>query len=129
VTTSRRRRIDAPRGLSIGREAWWLALCVVAMLGSGCGSSPIDPLIEAAMPDRAAVGEAVDLVGERFAGSQRSVNFGAHEAVVVSWQDKRVRTIVPAGAWGTTLAVVTIDGRRSNALSFYVLGAPSDGAP
>jgi hypothetical protein len=132
VTTSRRRRIDArplgPEQPSSSRATWRAVLCWIAML-AGCGSSPVDPLIEAVMPTRAAVGEAVDLVGERFAGSQRSVSFGGHEAAVVFWQDRRVRALVPGGAWGSTLAVVSVDGRRSNAMSLYVLGAPSDGRP
>jgi len=65
-------------------------------------------------------GTVVDLVGERFAGAERQVHFGGVAAVVDSWQDRRARVRVPAGPTGLTVVVVTIDGRPSNPLEFFV---------
>jgi len=98
-----------------------VAFVLLSALG-GCGEDAVDPLIEAILPDHAAAGEAVEVVGERFFGESRGVAFGGHPAQVLSWGDRRARTRVPVAPElsGATVVVVTVDGRPSNPVSFVV---------
>lgn len=105
-------------GLTVGA----VLLAFIGALLGGCGDEAIDPWIEAVLPDHAAAGEVVEVVGERFAGAARSVAFGGHPAQVLTWSDRRARTRVPDGAGlsGVTVVVVSVDGRPSNPVSFVV---------
>jgi len=83
-----------------------------------CGDDPVDPRIEAILPDHGQPGVVVDVVGARFDGSQRQVSFGGQPAQVQLWQEGRVRVAVPARSAGLTLVTVTVDGRPSNPVNF-----------
>lgn len=97
---------------------------LVALIGvAGCGEDPLGPLLEAVLPARGAPGVTVELVGERFEGSQRSASFGGMQAAILEWQPRRARARVPELAAGSTLVVVTVEGRPSAALGFYVEGS------
>jgi hypothetical protein len=105
-------------------RAWVLALGLPLLLGlQGCGEAGPGPAIQALLPARGAPGQPVDVVGERFAGAARGVAFGGSLAQALEWQERRARVLVPALPAGHTTVVVTVDGRPSNAASFYVEGS------
>ena len=107
------------------RIATWAGLVTLTLglLAAGCGGADFSPpAIEAILPDHAGTGETVEIVGERFLGTERVVSFGGHPAQVALWQERRARTTVPAGPMGATLVVVMVDGQRSNAVTFTVTG-------
>jgi hypothetical protein len=94
---------------------------LLALLLGGCGSDAQSPALQAVLPDRAAPGAQVDLVGDRLVGNSE-VHFGGTAAEIVLREARRLRVIVPKVAPGLQLVVVTVDGRVSNALSFTVEG-------
>jgi hypothetical protein len=102
------------------RTVGWVI--AAGLLAASCGSEPDSPVIEAILPDSAKTGEAVDVVGEHFFGTERTVSFGAQNAAVLLWQERRARATVPAGPMGATVVVVMVDGRRSNVVTFHVTG-------
>ena len=105
------------------RSATRAGLAMLGLLAAGCGGLDFSPpAIEAILPDHARTGETVEVVGERFLGSDRVVSFGGQSAQVMLWQERRARTTVPAGPMGATLVVVMVDGQRSNAVTFTVTG-------
>lgn len=101
-----------------------------ALLGAlglaGC-SDELAPRIIAVLPARASTGATVEIVGERFAGQQRTVAFGGHLASLLSSSDTRLSVRVPGGLSGLTIVVVQVDGRASNAVDFYVESIATDG--
>jgi hypothetical protein len=97
-----------------------LLLLLALPLAASCGDDDTDPLIEALLPDHGKPGDTVELVGERMDGLQRQVSFGGEAAVVLTWQDRRARVQVPERPGGWTTVVVTVDGRPSNAVGFWV---------
>lgn len=97
-----------------------LALLLPVLLSASCGDDPVDPRVEAILPDHGQPGDQVDVVGERFAGTERQVSFGGAPVQVTQWHEGRVRVVVPALAAGLTLVVVTIDGRPSNPVNFRI---------
>jgi len=106
-------------------------LAALLLLLAGCGSEPQNPRIEAALPDHALPGQAVDLVGERFGapGLEHVVGFGGSAAQVLLWQEQRIRVRVPQRSPGLTLVVVSVEGRPSNAVNFTVEGSAPDAGP
>lgn len=108
-------------------RAWLLGGLLLAVLPR-CGEE-LDPRIEAILPDHAAPAQIVEVVGERFAGTVQQVSFGGQAAEVLRWQDQRARTRVPGTAAGWTVVVVTVEGRTSNAVSFFVEGSGPDAGP
>ena len=107
------------------------ALLLAALLLSGSGlsacSDATGPHIDALVPGRAPAGAIVEVVGERFNGTERTVAFGGAAAKVLVWGDKRARVIVPAGKTGLTPVVVKVDGQVSNPVDFYSTNATADG--
>ncbi len=100
-----------------------LGACALGLLAAGCGDDPLGPSLEAVLPAQGAPGASVDLVGERFEGAPRGAAFGGLDAVVLEWQARRARVLVPALAPGLTTVVVMVDGRVSTPRSFTVLGS------
>ena len=96
-------------------------LSLLALLVDGCSSSSLDPLLQAVLPDRAAPGAAVDVVGDRLIGDVE-VHFGGSPASILTSEARRLRVQVPSCTPGLQLLVVTVDGRVSNALDFTVEG-------
>lgn len=92
---------------------------IALALSSGC-SDPVAPLIEGVLPVAGASGALVDIVGERFAGSERAVAFGGVNAATIGWWERRIQARVPEGLSGQTVVVVTVDGRPSNPFDFLV---------
>lgn len=110
----------------------------VAAVATGCGDEA-GPHIDEVMPNAAARGTDVDIIGARFCGDgdaaeedgsckqppAGSVSFGASvdvvRATVVGWTNDRITVTVPsAAAEGATLVVVTLNGTSSNAAEFEV---------
>jgi hypothetical protein len=94
---------------------------MLALLAAGCGSDAQSPLLSSVLPDRAAPGAAVDVVGDRLTGNSEA-HLGGVAAEIVLREARRLRLIVPKVSPGLQLLVVTVDGRVSNALSFTVEG-------
>ncbi|MFN8547162.1 MAG: IPT/TIG domain-containing protein [Candidatus Eisenbacteria bacterium] len=121
------RRIDA-RAL---RGMIHLAvLAIVLTLGlSACGSrehvsapEPVAqiPALSAVDPDSVEAGQEVALVGAHFGTESGVVRFGAHEAGVVSWSDRRLVVKVPVSAVDDSVSV-EVGGQRSNKLPYTVV--------
>jgi len=96
------------------------------MLGACAEAS--GPHIETLLPGSAPGGAVVDVVGERFGGSTRSVAFGGMPARALSFDDRRARVVVPDGLAGAVLVVVTVEGLPSNGVTFFV-GSAADAGP
>lgn len=102
---------------------------VVFVLVAGCGAGD-GPRIDAITPEAAVAGQRVVLTGEDFCGSDvvveegvcmplpvGYVSFGIDPQIdgqVASWRDDRIEAVVPGGASGRVLVVLTVDGRSSN---------------
>lgn len=120
-----------------------LAIVVAAgaLATSGCDEDDgIGPRVDRVMPEAAAAGATVEIVGERFCGDESNaatdegtctvppagfVNFGKDanvvRAAIVEWKQERITVTVPASAAaGATLIVVTVEGVSSNAVEFEV---------
>lgn len=104
-----------------------LVLALAAVTCWSCGDDPVAPRIERVLPDSGRAGTVVDIVGERFGGSERAVHFGAVAARIQFWQQGRVRVEVPGGPAGLVPLVVTVDGRPSPAADFFVETSPDGG--
>jgi hypothetical protein len=97
-----------------------LLLLLALPQAAACGDDPTAPELEALLPDHGKPGDVVEVVGERLDGLQRQVSFGGEAALVLTWQDRRARVQVPKRPGGWTTVVVTVDGRPSNAVGFWV---------
>jgi hypothetical protein len=91
------------------------------------------PAIATVTPASAPRGATIELAGEGFcavaddgcAPFSGSVDFGIEppqvRAVPVSWAPERIQLVVPQSvAVGSTVIIVTVDGRASNAADFTV---------
>jgi len=108
---------------------------------AGCGGDDgVGPYIDRVLPEAAAPGDTVEIIGERFCGDGSdladdegacitppagSVNFGMDADVVrasiAEWKNERISVDVPeSAAAGATLIVVTVNGVSSNAADFEV---------
>ncbi len=129
--------------LAGARRLIMLAIFAVAAVfaSSGCEQDDgVGPFVDRALPDAAAPGATVEIVGERFCGDESSaatdegtcvvppagfVSFGRDanvvRATIVEWKEERITLTVPTSAnAGATLVVVTVDGVSSNAVDFEV---------
>jgi hypothetical protein len=108
---------------------WIWSVVVIGFAVSGCRDAgtdpPLQPQIAAIVPDSAAVGDTIRIVGKGFGGTQgsSSVTIGGRLATtILSWSDTEIRAVVPSGVTGGTV-VVTVGGVASNNFSFRLLGS------
>lgn len=124
---------------------WAVPLTGLCLLSFACddGDDP-SPRIFQVLPDRAAVGEPIHILGEKFCGPDpKDVGNGGHCEVSVDllvnlsgleafrptrndlptfWDPELIETQIPGGApTGVTKLVIMVRGRQSNAVNFEIL--------
>jgi len=108
----------------------WILVCAAALY-EGCKDYGADvspagptPTVTSVIPDSAAVGDTVQILGTNFGAAQGSSTaaIGGHAATeILFWSATEIRAKVPAAAVTGTVSV-SVGGRQSNAVSFKVLG-------
>ncbi len=107
-----------------------LLLLALSFSCKDAGSDPppllVPPDVVDIIPDSAAVGDTIRIIGTGFGSSQGSsvVRIGATvQSPVVLWSDSEIRVVVSAGSVSGSLTV-TVEGVVSSAISYIVEGAP-----
>ncbi len=88
--------------------------------------APVDPIIDAVIPDSAFVGAGVVISGRNFTtlGAGGQVRIGGAPAAISSWSDTEIEASVgDLAAPGIGVVTVTINDRTSNGFPFKVLQA------
>jgi len=97
--------------------------CITGCTDAGTGPSPKPvnaPSISALLPDSAAVGDTVRILGTDFGASRgtSSVTIGGQDAkTLIGWSNTEIRAEVPLLAVSDSVRV-TVDGHVSNAVRF-----------
>ncbi|MBI4427768.1 MAG: IPT/TIG domain-containing protein [Ignavibacteriales bacterium] len=114
-------------------QRWFIILVAAAVMllpgSGGCTDAGTDPPalpeITAIIPDSAAVGDTIRILGSNFGNTKgtSSVTIGGQVAVTtIFWSDTEIQAVVPSSA-ATGTVVVSVDGRSSNSKTFKLLVA------
>lgn len=114
--------------------SFYILFTAMFLLSCEDTGNPVTPLpsapahtLSSIVPDSAAVGDTVTIVGKKFGATQGSgaVLFGSVAATaIVSWNDSTIRAAVPTGAVTGTVTV-RVNGTTSSGLPFKVLSTVS----
>jgi hypothetical protein len=88
---------------------------------------PAAPEISAVIPDSAAVGDTIRILGKNFGGTQDGSSAAIGGAVltpIALWSDTEIRGRIPAGATSGSL-VVTVKGISSNSRNYTIRSSPA----
>jgi hypothetical protein len=94
-------------------------------LGTNPPPQTAAPSIDSIIPDSAAVGDTIRIIGSGFGSSRSSSTLivGSQTATdIFTWSDTEIRARVPSGAVNTGI-VITVDGISSNAKQYHIIGA------
>ncbi|HWP81047.1 MAG TPA: IPT/TIG domain-containing protein [Bacteroidota bacterium] len=104
----------------------WVMILIASCQDAGTDPPPT-PEITAVIPDSAAVGDTIRIIGKNFGSSQGTSTVrigGALVTLIVSWSDTEIRGRIPSGATSGAL-VVTVGGISSVPRNFIVRSSPS----
>ncbi|HLP58063.1 MAG TPA: FG-GAP-like repeat-containing protein [Candidatus Deferrimicrobium sp.] len=84
-----------------------------------------NPHISSLSTDHGPVGTHITISGVNFDTNQGTVTFNGSNAVIKSWSDIEIETIVPRGASTGPVVVQVAPGRNSNGVNFAVINSHS----